>query len=85
MVVHPVFRYAPAAHTHAAAEVAPATEVVPAGQFAHTVVPNWPAGHVCACKRDRPDKFCEQFSADSDPSSEDDPAGHCTHALPFGP
>ena len=71
---------------HAAAELAPVTaEYVPAGQFSHTVVPNWPAGHVCACKRDRPDKFCEQFSAETDPTSEDDPAGHGTHAPPFGP
>ena len=97
--------YEPAAHTHAAAELAPAAEVVPAGQlvhtaeelapvtaeyvpagqFSHVVVPNWPAGHVCACKRDRPDKFCEQFSTEIDPISEDDPAGHCTHAPPFGP
>jgi hypothetical protein len=66
--------------------LAPVTpEYVPAAQFTHTVVPNWPAGHVCACKRDRPDKFCEQFSAESDPTSEDDPAGNCTHAPPFGP
>ena len=74
----------PAGHeTHA---LAPVTfEYVPLTQFTHTVVPNWPAGHVCACKRDRPDKFCEQFSAESDPTSDDDPAGHGTHAPPFGP
>ena len=71
---------------HAAAALAPVTpEYVPAAQLAHTVVPNWPAGHVCACKRDRPDKFCEQSSAEIDPASEDDPAGHKAHAPPFGP
>ena len=91
--VHAVDAVAPAAEvvpagqeTHALAELAPAVaEYVPTGQFSHTVVPNWPAGHVCACKRDRPDKFCEQFSAESDPTAEDHPAGHDTHAPPFGP
>lgn len=91
--VHAAAEVAPAADVvpagqlvHTAEELAPVTtEYVPAGQFSHTVVPNWPAGHVCACKRDRPDKFCEQFSAESDPTSEDDPAGHGTHVPPFGP
>ena len=79
--------YVPTGHeTHALALLAPETpEYVPAAQFAHTVVPNWPAGHEAVCSRDRPDKFCEQFSAESDPTSEDDPTGHGTHAPPFGP
>jgi len=74
----------PAGHaTHALAPTA--DEYVPAAQLVHAVVPNWPAGHEAVCSRDRPDKFCEQFSTESDPASEDDPAGHCTHAPPFGP
>ena len=107
MVVHPVFRYVPAAQltihaataelppgevvpaghaTHALELLAPVTpEYVPAAQFAHTVVPNWPAGHEAVCSRDRPDKFCEQSSAETDPACEDDPAGHERHAPPFGP
>jgi hypothetical protein len=74
----------PAGHaTHALAPVTP--EYVPAAQLEHTVVPNWPAGHDAACSRSRPDKFCEQSSAEIDPASEDDPAGHKAHAPPFGP
>ncbi len=72
--------------THSLEVLATVTpEYVPAAQLVHTVVPNCPAGHDAACNRSRPDKFCEQFSAETDPASEDDPAGHCAHAPPFGP
>ena len=83
----PLGEVVPEGHeTHAAVELAPETsEYVPSAQFAHTVVPNWPAGHEAVCNRDRSDKFCEQFSTESDPTAEDDPVGHCTHAPPFGP
>jgi hypothetical protein len=71
---------------HAVALVAPVTfEYVPAGQLVHDVVPNWPGGHSEVCSRDRPDKFFVQLSIETDPASEDDGAGHCTHAPPFGP
>ncbi len=77
----------PAGHaTHALELLAPVTfEYVPATQLAHTVVPNWPGGHDAVCSRSRPDKFCEQFSAETDPACEDDPGGHSAHAPPFGP
>ena len=84
VVAPETLEYAPDGHdTHAIAPVTP--EYAPAEQFAHAVVPNWPGGHSTVCNRDRPDKFFVQFSIESDPTSEDDGAGHCTHAPPFGP
>ncbi len=44
-----------------------------------------PTAHEPVCNRDRPDKFLVQFSTESDPTSEDDGAGHSVHAPPFGP
>ena len=79
------FEYAPAGHdTHALAPVT--AEYDPALQFVHTsFTKTCPTAHSAVCNRSRPDKFFVQFSTETEPTSEDDGAGHCTHAPPFGP
>ena len=70
--------------THALAPVT--DEYAPAEQFVHTeFTSTCPTVHEPVCNSDRPDKFFVQLSTESDPASEDDGAGHCRHAPPFGP